>query len=305
MIEVNRVYVDPTGEVRMSPTGWPKYSDFVQHDKYYWQVNKYNRADKKAKEESIPFEDRSAIMKRLLHYRDLPPGFYTIEPIQVKLIEACNCESCPVDASCEHCQKPVTLARIVTEEEKPAFQMPTINVIDAPYGKRRLRKPAPEASAAFPQFQKCSFLQETHTTATDHTVCQPAPVVDKPDNHTSSIKQALQDKIIEFEAFKTDRRYQSEMEQNAVIVTLRELRYLDSIAEIVQQPTEWIPVSSDIPSPELFNHKEVDIKLCDGSVIVKTIPQFDGDFWSEVLYAFITLDRVTHWRKSLPEPPKP
>jgi hypothetical protein len=81
----------------------------------------------------------------------------------------------------------------------------------------------------------------------------------------------------------------------------------NTMVPIVEKPeqSEWIPVTSDIPSSKLFNHKEVDIKLCDGSIIVKTIPQLDGDFWSEVLQVFITLDKVTDWRQPLPSPPKP
>ena len=47
----------------------------------------------------------------------------------------------------------------------------------------------------------------------------------------SKLKQALHEKIAEFETYKTDKRYQTHIEQNAVVVTLRELRYLDSIVE--------------------------------------------------------------------------
>jgi hypothetical protein len=54
---------------------------------------------------------------------------------------------------------------------------------------------------------------------------------EKEESQVSKLKLALQDKIRQFEAYKTDPRYQTEMEQNAVVVTLRELRYLDSIAE--------------------------------------------------------------------------
>lgn len=48
----------------------------------------------------------------------------------------------------------------------------------------------------------------------------------------TELKKAIQDKIIEFESFKTNPMYQSHIEQNAIEVTLRELKYLDSIAEI-------------------------------------------------------------------------
>lgn len=53
----------------------------------------------------------------------------------------------------------------------------------------------------------------------------------------TELKKALQEKIKQFEAFKTDPMYQTQIEQNAVQVTLRELKYLDSIAEftIVKQ----------------------------------------------------------------------
>jgi hypothetical protein len=47
----------------------------------------------------------------------------------------------------------------------------------------------------------------------------------------TELKKALQEKIAEFERSQTDPRYQSEIEQNAVSVVLRELRYLDSIIE--------------------------------------------------------------------------
>lgn len=56
-------------------------------------------------------------------------------------------------------------------------------------------------------------------------------IEEKEEPGVSKLKIALQDKIKEFEAFKTNPNYQTEMEQNAVIITLRELKYLDSIVE--------------------------------------------------------------------------
>jgi hypothetical protein len=47
----------------------------------------------------------------------------------------------------------------------------------------------------------------------------------------SKLKEALQAKIKEFEEHKINPMYQSDLEQNAIIVTLRELRYLDEIVE--------------------------------------------------------------------------
>lgn len=52
----------------------------------------------------------------------------------------------------------------------------------------------------------------------------------------TELKKALQSKILEFEALRTNPNHQTEMEQNAVLVTLRELKYLDSLAEF--EPTE-------------------------------------------------------------------
>ena len=50
----------------------------------------------------------------------------------------------------------------------------------------------------------------------------------------TELKKALQQKILEFEECKNNPNHQSEMEQNAVQVTLRELKYLDSLAEFEQ-----------------------------------------------------------------------
>lgn len=52
----------------------------------------------------------------------------------------------------------------------------------------------------------------------------------------TELKRVLEEKIKEFESYKTNPNYQSEIEQNAVVITLRELKYLESIAEIVVDP---------------------------------------------------------------------
>lgn len=51
----------------------------------------------------------------------------------------------------------------------------------------------------------------------------------------SELKKALQEKIAKFEALKTHANYQSDLEQNTLIVLLREFRYLDSIAEYEEE----------------------------------------------------------------------
>ena len=50
-------------------------------------------------------------------------------------------------------------------------------------------------------------------------------------SNQSELKKALKEKIKEFEGHKNDPMYQLPIEQNAIQVTLRELKYLDSIAE--------------------------------------------------------------------------
>lgn len=47
----------------------------------------------------------------------------------------------------------------------------------------------------------------------------------------SCLKKELQNMITQFEGHKSDPMYQSHIEQNAIEVTLRRLKYLDSIAE--------------------------------------------------------------------------
>lgn len=118
MITVNRVYVDTEGVVRMSPTGWPDMpatENFTSYQvngvsaySYSIATRLYEEALKKAKEESIPFEDQETAQELVLHpirkqlaierqvsesyiasygvdHDQLKPGFYTIEPIQVEL----------------------------------------------------------------------------------------------------------------------------------------------------------------------------------------------------------------------------
>lgn len=53
------------------------------------------------------------------------------------------------------------------------------------------------------------------------------------DISSRSLKEALREKIVEFEGYIDHPDYSSRMEQNAVAVTLREFKYLDSIAEVV------------------------------------------------------------------------
>lgn len=141
-MEVNRVYVDAEGVVRMSPTGWPEEprvnlgpnpdsSDYEIADENQEQ---YEAALEKAKEESIPFEDQDRAkiaMHRTTPYHMVKNGeFYTIEPIQVELIK----QRWTGASLSKNSRLPEwidikdnysvgderTVARIVTEEEKPA-----------------------------------------------------------------------------------------------------------------------------------------------------------------------------------------
>lgn len=52
----------------------------------------------------------------------------------------------------------------------------------------------------------------------------------------SELKKALELKIKEYEGYLTNTMYQSDIEQNAVMVTLRELKYLNSICEYIELP---------------------------------------------------------------------
>lgn len=46
-----------------------------------------------------------------------------------------------------------------------------------------------------------------------------------------NLKQALTEKIREYEGHLDNKRYESVMEHNAILVVLKELRYLNSIVE--------------------------------------------------------------------------
>jgi hypothetical protein len=106
MTTVTIVYVDPKGEVRMSPDGWPVMpKDIHPRDQYLKALDQYNECLKYDKEKSILFEDQSTIIKKLPPYRNLPSGLYTIDPVHVRMVRPLH-------------KFPV--ARIVTEEEKPA-----------------------------------------------------------------------------------------------------------------------------------------------------------------------------------------
>jgi len=47
----------------------------------------------------------------------------------------------------------------------------------------------------------------------------------------TELKKALKEKIKEYESYVNNPKYNSEIEQNAVKITLKELKYLDSIIE--------------------------------------------------------------------------
>lgn len=266
--------------------------------------------------DGIPFENHNDMFLRVQDANmpkgankfEIEPGkFYTIEPVEVEILKTCkwhgNRDACGNETCWDlnECQNspPLFFARILPKVEKTAPYR------DTPWGGE-----IPDTEAAFPQFQKCSILQETPTVATDHTVFQPAPVVDKPAGYTSNVKQALQDKIKQFEAFKTDSRYQSEMEQNAVIVTLRELRYLDSMAETVDtQPTEWIPVPDKQTISVPLSLIPQGAKLVEAYETTNSITVMFGP--GEEIPDFHNCDEMgcgsfshVKYRLSLPEPPK-
>lgn len=154
MIQVNRVYVDAEGVVRMSPTGWPENPHEVLMLEELHPVPSPYACQmmndlQKAKEESIPFEDEEdeldikmlilAANKEInvskgLHAADIKKDeFYTIEPIHVEIVDSWG----PFHEN----TFPDKFARIVTEEEKPAdYETPLHSLVNG------LMQPAPEES---------------------------------------------------------------------------------------------------------------------------------------------------------------
>lgn len=113
----------------------PKYTDYVQHTKYYWQVNKFERA-KRNYEKKIASAERllvgnQEVAQKILYpltkhkinasfgewkAEGIKPGIYPIPGLKFEMKEACANDSCPVDTSCEHCQKPVNVAIVSLPE---------------------------------------------------------------------------------------------------------------------------------------------------------------------------------------------
>ena len=88
------------------------------------------------------------------------------------------------------------------------------------------------------------------------------------ESYSSSIE------AIEQEAFKNGSTY--------------EHNYLTT--QVVEAERKWISCNDELPTV-----LDVRIKLTDNSEM-NVWTQSDGDYWSELLKAFITPDKVTHWK---------
>lgn len=287
-MKIDKVYYSPEGVVTCSPEGWPEestYGKWCHDDKENMKKSiAHEAATQKAIASSVPFEDQAAIKAKMWDYNenhDNSPGFYTIEPVEVNLKEQRRYPSAKIGNGHWFDLEPVwaddmpfesrTIARILPKVEKPA---PLDR--DTPWGGE-----IPDISASFPQFQKCSFLQDTPTVATDHTVFQPAPVVDKPDE-----EEIWKHIYIDFRDGEGWKAFSDRMSKVFKIEPLKP----------VQQPTEWIPVSERVPTneAEVFVLQNGKIKMDHYCLPV--------DGWPACWYK---TNYVTHWLPiSLPEPPK-
>lgn len=99
---------------------------------------KYEYALSAAKESAIEFADQEqaeAVLDKVYNgawrknkpFDNPKPGIYPIHGLQWEVIEACSHDSCPVDAGCEHCQKPVKVA-ILKESTPSTEQLKDIDV---------------------------------------------------------------------------------------------------------------------------------------------------------------------------------
>jgi hypothetical protein len=123
-MKTDRVYIDKEGLVRMSPDGWPIMAtdDDDTESQYYERLHTFEAYIEEKKTQSIRFEDQFSTKVQIFANPTCsltPETFYTIEPVEVEIIDACNNESCPDDGGCEHCQCPVKVASILTKVEEP------------------------------------------------------------------------------------------------------------------------------------------------------------------------------------------
>lgn len=61
----------------------------------------------------------------------------------------------------------------------------------------------------------------------------------------NELKKALKEKIREYRAYLKDPNHQTEMEQNAVMVTLKELLYLDTIVDYSEDENGDVDINYD------------------------------------------------------------
>lgn len=315
------------------------------------------------------FEDQVEIFKKILRYKQIsidsdsleeltrryvhPDHFYTIEPIQVEIFEACNCESCPVYAACEHCQKPVTLARIVTEEEKPAPGIVPESVCAKCGGvgfyhlgtHTRITcsclRPAswssitPERWAEFGQHYKGEPRQPAPVVdkpAAQQVVnyqlcpkCQGQGIVSKPPWVAADVESWTSDRpchtcdvcngakvILPFTQVQQPTEVDNKLlkkwslakwgneevlMRDGVMVAITWQEIVDELNKLHQQPTEWIPVSRELPKE---SGQYITIRANGIRALEHWYPGTSEHLW---LNCYI----VTHYiaLSALPEPPKP
>lgn len=336
-MKIDKVYYSPEGVVTCSPEGWPEeptYGKWCHDDKENMKKSiAHEAAIKKAIASSVPFEDQQNVIKLMYTKysvgvktpedyvywkRDLGPGFYTIEPVEVKLIDQFldKTNTVPqwldltdsVNIALTHGMRVV--ARILPKVEIPEFDphfpcgpkknIPnTERLIDKVGKAKRVIRDADGKAIGFEPFIK-----------------EPPVVEQKQEPQKPDFKK-FSEEIWKDEYSELDPSEWSQDIEQYSHAFCQGAEYAWRMASKPAQEREWIPVSERLPelTEQVYWYNDDNEQVpWDGKFERHVIgwnserglfmAHYDGYRWAEVAkFGISTLVIPTHWQP-LPQPPK-